>query len=152
MIMVRKMRRVRRVRKVRATPEEQTLVLNVDLEVFSKAPLDALVSALKRKVDVLYVGDWHPRRYAACLEVAGSGYKADSERLIRRFVKMIKALPRKEKRLWDGALSREFNIGIETAAKARSFELRIDDELLDAVRSVNGIIIVTVYAPVRLPR
>jgi hypothetical protein len=138
--------------KVQDQKDDPTAVLNVDLEVFSQEPLEGLVAAIKRKVDVLYVGKWRGRQYAACLEVAGSGYKADSERLVRRFVKMIKALPRRERKLWDRARSREFNIGIEVAAKAKAFELRLDGDTLDAIRSVDGTIVVTVYAPERLPR
>ena len=46
------------------TEEEGTTFLNVDLEVISRTPLDPLVEAFGRKVDVLHVGPWG-QRYGA---------------------------------------------------------------------------------------
>ena len=67
--------------------------MNVDLEVISRTPLDPLVQAFGRKVDVLHVGPWG-RRYGAHVEVAGSGYRGNADSLIRRLVTLVKALPR----------------------------------------------------------
>ena len=78
--------------------DEGTHFLNVDLEVFSRAPLDELVAARGEKIDVLHVGKWG-RHYAAHLEVSGSGYQAQAERLIHRFVAMVRALPSSKRRL-----------------------------------------------------
>jgi hypothetical protein len=131
------------------TEEGGTTFLNVDLEVISRAPLDPLVQAFGRKVDVLHVGPWG-QRYAAHVEVAGSGYRANADLLIRRLVTLVKALPRNARRLWDTAQSREFNVGIEAAAKSRTFELRLEPETLMAVAGVAGRIVITVYAPERI--
>ena len=75
------------------TEEEGTTFLNVDLEVISRTPLDPLVQAFGRKVDVLHVDQWG-RRYGAQVEVAGSGYRGNADSLIRRLVTLVKALPR----------------------------------------------------------
>ena len=131
------------------TDEEGTTFLNVDLEIISRTPLDPLVQTFGRKVDVLHVGPWG-RRYGAHVEVAGSGYRANADRLIRRLVSLVNALPRSARRLWDTAESREFNVGIEAAAKSRTFELRLEPETLMAVAGVAGRIVVTVYAPERI--
>jgi len=130
------------------TEEEGTTFLNVDLEVISRTPLDPLVRAFGRKVDVLHVGPWG-RRYGAHVEVAGSGYRGNADSLIRRLVTLVKALPRNARRLWDTAQSRVFNVGIEAAAKSRTFELRLEPETLMAVAGVAGCIVITVYAPER---
>lgn len=130
--------------------EEGTKFLNVDLEVFSRSPLDPLIAAFGKKVDILHVGKWG-RRYTAHLEVAGSGYRADAERLIGRFVAMVKALSKSNRELWDRAQSRDFNLGIETASRSRTFELRLDRDTLAAVAGVKGSVVITVYAPDRLP-
>ena len=53
------------------TEEEGTTCLNVDLEVISRTPLDPLVQAFGRKVDVLHVGPWG-QRYGAHVEVAAA--------------------------------------------------------------------------------
>jgi hypothetical protein len=130
--------------------QERTKFLNVDLEVFSRSPLDPLVAAFGKKVDILHVGKWD-RRYAAHLEVSGSGYQADADRLIRRFVAMVKALPKSGRRLWDQAQSRDFNLGVEAASKSRPLELKLQPETIAAVASVKGSVVITVYAPDRLP-
>jgi hypothetical protein len=129
--------------------DERTHFLNVDLEVFSRAPLDGLVAAFGEKVDVLHVGKWG-RRYAAQFEVSGSGYQAQAERLIHRFVAMVRALPSSKRRLWNGAQSREFNLGIEATARSKVFELRLQPKTLEAIVSVDGTVVVTVYAPERV--
>jgi hypothetical protein len=131
------------------TEEEGTTFLNVDLEVISRTPLDPLVQAFGRNVDVLHVGPWG-QRYGAHVEVAGSGCRGNADSLIRRLVTLVKALPRSARRLWDTAQSREFNVGIEAAAKSRTFELRLEPETLMAVAGVAGRIVITVYAPERI--
>jgi len=132
------------------TDNEPTHVLNVDLDIVSKAPLERLVQAWGEKVDVLHVGKWG-RHYGARLEVGGSGHKAHADRLISRLVALVEALPKSRRLLWDQAQSREFNVGIEAAIKSPIFEWRIQPKTLDAVARVDGRIIVTVYAPERRP-
>jgi hypothetical protein len=68
--------------------------------------------------------------------VAGSGYRGNADSLLRRLVTLVKALPRNARRLWNTAQSREFNVGIEAAAKSRTFELRLEPETLMAVAGV----------------
>ena len=131
------------------TVEEGTTFLNVDLEVISRTPLDPLVQAFGRKIDVLHVGP-RGRRYGAHVEVAGSGSRGNADSLMRRLVTLVEALPRNARRLWDTAQSREFNVGIEAAATSRMFELRLEPETLMAVAGVAGRIVISVYAPERL--
>jgi hypothetical protein len=132
-----------------AVDDQDTHFLNVDLEVFSRAPLDGLVAALGKRVDVLYVGKWG-RRYAANLEISGSGHRAKAELLIQRFVAMVRTLPSGSRRLWNGAQSREFNLGIEATVRSKTFELKLQPKTLAAIVSVDGTVVVTVYAPERI--
>lgn len=44
--------------------EKRTQFLNVDLDIFSKVPLDRIVDAFGEKVFVLHAGKWG-RRYSA---------------------------------------------------------------------------------------
>jgi len=129
--------------------DEGTHFLNVDLEVFSRAPLDGLVAAFGKKVRVLHVGKWG-RRYAAQLEVSGSGYQPHAERLIHRFVTMVRALPSSKRRFWNVAQSREFNLGIEATVGSKAFELKPQPKTLEAIVSVDGTVAVTVYAAERV--
>ncbi len=133
-----------------SSSDEETHVLNVDLDILSDAPLEPLVSALGERVDVLHVGRWG-HRYAARLEVSGSGYRADANRLIKRLVALVESLPEDTRMLWDRARRREFNVGIEAAVRSPRFEWQIDPMVLEAVQRVEGRLVVTIYAPERLP-
>lgn len=102
--------------------EEGTHFLNVDLDIFSRARLDPIVDAFGEKVFVLHVGKWG-RRYSAHFELSGSGIHPppashnrvakEADRLVQRFVGLVKQLPRPARQLWNKADSREFNVGIE---------------------------------------
>ena len=130
--------------------QERTHLLNVDLDIVSDSPLEPLVEAFGEKVDVLHVGKWG-RRYGARLEVGGSGDQDDPNELINRFVTVVEALPKSRRKLWNQARSREFNVGIEAAARSPMFEWRVHPKTLAAVVRVDGRIVVTVYAPERMP-
>jgi hypothetical protein len=135
----------------RITDNEGTQFLNVDLDVFSKVPLDPIVDAFGKKVFVLHAGKWG-RRYSAHFELTDSGRGQQGDQLIRRFVELVKRLPRRARRLWNEADRREFNIGIEAAVRSQIFELRLQPRTLEAVARVGGRIVVTVYAPERVLR
>jgi len=126
--------------------EKRTGFLNVDLDIVSTKPLAPLVQAFGRKVDVLHTGRWG-RRYGARLELAGSGHRGNPDPLIRRLVALVESLPRASRRVWDGAQSREFNVGIEAVVASHPFELRLEPRTLAAVARVGGRIAITVYAP-----
>ena len=121
---------------------EQTSFLNVDLDIVSKAPLESLIAALGRPVLVLYAGP-EGRRQVAHLEAAISS--DDPNRLIRRFVDLVRNLPRAEKRLWDTAEKREFNLGFQAAAAPATFESHLDAATVRAAASVHAGIGITIY-------
>ena len=133
----------------RPTDGGETEFLNVDLEVFSRERLAPLVEALGPSVHVLHEGRWG-RRYAACLEVSGS-YRLSADAIIRRMVRLLTKMPRSARVLWNRAQTRQFNVGIEAAARSRTFELPLGPETLRAAARVGAQLVVTVYAPERVP-
>jgi hypothetical protein len=60
-------------------------------------------------------------------------------------VKLVKRLPRSERRLWNAATRREFNIGIQAASGPASYELPLDPATVRAAADVNATIGITVY-------
>ncbi|HEY7476085.1 MAG TPA: hypothetical protein VH679_13795 [Vicinamibacterales bacterium] len=142
-------------RVVRARPDQPdypdfhaTTFLNVDLDIWSRQPLDPLVAAFGRRVVVLYCGK-EGRRYGAHLELPPRGAsKQRADRLIRGFAGLVRALPARARALWNQARVRDFNIGIQAAAAPHSYELPVDAKTLRAAAGVNARIVVTVYAPV----
>ena len=125
--------------------------LNVDLVIYSKADLQPLVAAMGKRVIVLYLGREH-RAYKACLEI--SGMSKNPESTIRTFCKLIRGLPPSARKLWFGAKSRMFDVGIDSVPKG-TYWFEISQETVAEVAKLNALIAVTVYGKLkkaRLPR
>jgi hypothetical protein len=61
---------------------------------------------------------------------------------------LIRALPRAKKRLWLAATRRDFNIGIQSAAKPHAYEFTLEAPTIQAVSYLRARVAITVYAPV----
>jgi len=72
--------------------DEETRFLNVDLDIISRVPLNAVVEAFGKMAFVLYVGR-RGRLYSAHVEMSDSGYRDNAEQLIQRLAKLVKKLP-----------------------------------------------------------
>jgi hypothetical protein len=123
-----------------------TQYCNVDLDIVSQAPLDGLVQAFGEDVVVLYVGG-RGRSYEAHLELSHRHPARTAERAITRFVRLIKRVPPRYRRVWDRARSREFNVGIEAGLEPHAFELCVSRRALEAITEVDAAMVITVYAP-----
>jgi hypothetical protein len=132
----------KRPRQPKPPKAAKTTFLNVDLDIYSTVPLESLVKAFGRRVLTLYVGP-DGRRHAAHLEMAGASSNPDQ--LIRSFVRLVQRLPRAQRRLWDNAQLREFNIGIQSASGPASYELHLKPATVKAASEITATIGVTVY-------
>jgi hypothetical protein len=124
---------------------EPTHYANVDLDVYSRVPLDGFVQALGDEVFALYAGGAR-RKYEAHLELASS-QTVSADDTILALARLIRNLPRGFRKIWDSAQRREFNIGIEAGLEPHDFELRLQQRTLKAVTDVRGVLVITVYAP-----
>lgn len=124
-----------------------TSFLNVDLDVSGREDLSPLVQALRPAIFELYTGR-SGSRYQAHLELAsrGSGGPSDADGTIRRFVRLLRALPPRARRLWNRAGQRDFNIGIQGGIEPHAFELGLPATTLQAVAGLRARIVLTVYA------
>ena len=125
---------------------EPTHYLNVDLDIFSSVSLKGLVNALGDEALVLYVGG-KGQKHEARVELASS-HNLTADRTIMGLIRLVDRLPPRYRRVWDSADSREFNVGIEAGLEPHDFGLRLNRRTVQAVASVSGVIVVTVYAPV----
>jgi hypothetical protein len=123
---------------------EPTHFLNVDLDIYSHKDLQPLVTAMGRKVIVLYVGR-QKRTYSAHLELYRMAKTADST--IRSFCALVRALAPRERKLWDQAKVRDFNIGVQSGMQPRSYELALQEETVKSASELGARIVFTVYAP-----
>ena len=128
----------RRVRSV------ATHFLNVDLDIYSRSDLQPLVERIGKSVAVLYVGR-ERRKYSAHLELAKDLRTADAA--IRSFCRLISALPKTERALWDSATIRSFSIGIQSGPEPRALDFVVRSETLRVLSELDAQVVVTVYAP-----
>jgi hypothetical protein len=123
---------------------------NVDLDIHSKSDLQPLVDGLGDEVIDLFVGRVR-RTYEAHLELA-SGNNQTPTSIILGFCKIIRALPRSKRKIWDSAKSRNFDIGIHAPVRNHHYWSAVSTEAVRAAAELNAQIAVTVYGPMRLTR
>jgi hypothetical protein len=124
--------------------DNTTKFLNVDLDIVAKSDLKPLAEALGKRVQVLYVGR-EGRSYGLHLETLARSHSADAK--IQKFASLIEGLPPSKRKLWDGARSRDFNIGVQAATLPHAYELALAETSIQTVSSLNARIVFTVYAP-----
>jgi len=117
--------------------------LNVDLDIYSRSKLDPLAAAFGQKAAVLYVGR---ERHLCSAHFELNWQPKTADAAIRGLAALVRGLPRTKRRLWDAAISRAFNIGIQ-AAGAKPYEAKLAPGTLEVVTSLKARIVVTVYAP-----
>lgn len=128
-----------------ALPTPATHFLNVDLDLKSKADLGPLLDAMGENV----VGIHSEKRRGAhrvLLELYELRY-VDAERCLARFADLIRRLPTPARRLWNGALHRRFDVGIQAVSGGPTFTSALTNATLRRVGELGGELIVTVYAP-----
>lgn len=123
--------------------ERTTHFLNVDLEVRSRASLAALVARLEGRVVVLS-SERLRGVHLARFETLGAR-TATPDRCIAALVRLVEDLPRPERRLWDGASERVFDIGIQAGRDGQVFRPKIAASTLARVAALGAGIRVTVY-------
>src|SRR5688572_30018463 len=120
--------------------EKLTHFLNIDLEVWSRRRLDVLVEAFG-EIN-LYVGPMG-RLQLATFET--SRVSSNPDVLVRALVARARALRGEAKRLWEGAVRRDFNLGIQGGLEPRTTEVMLSRASLRAISEIGGAVVVTVY-------
>jgi hypothetical protein len=121
-----------------------TTFLNVDLDLLSRSNLQPLVTALGGRTFALHVGR-DKQTYRAHLELSKAPKNPDAA--IRSFAALISALPKAERKLWDTAKARDFNIGVQAAMQPRSYEIPLARETIEEVSRLKARLLFTIYAP-----
>ncbi|MEM8494082.1 MAG: hypothetical protein AAF663_01690 [Planctomycetota bacterium] len=116
--------------------------LNVDLDIESREPLDALIADLGPEVHVLHHGQAHGL-YEAGLELASE--RSDAESTIAAFCMLLENLETESRAIWDRAVSRTFDIGFESGDTPRNFRAIIHPETVQSIADLNAAVMVTIY-------
>lgn len=126
------------------TSEGATQFLNVDLDVWSKRPLEPFVTALGKHLYVHYVGR-EGTRHGAHVALARDSASADTT--ARALARLVEKLPKAARRLWDTASAREFNIGIQAGLTPHAHEVRLSPATLEVIARLTARVVVTTYSP-----
>lgn len=121
---------------------DRTIFLNVDLDLRGASGLDELIRYLKPAVVVM---NWTTADLSVELNIEGS---CSLDETLRRFVTIVQSLPQSARKIWDGCEFRRFNAGIQAGREPHEEHFLISKEVIAAVASIQGELLVTVYAPV----
>jgi hypothetical protein len=127
---------------------ETTTFLNVDLDILSRSPLEPLVEALGKGVFVHHVGR-EGKQHGA--HVSLSSYDQSADSLMRAMARRVEKLAPVAKKLWNTAVSREFNVGIQAGLSPHCHEVQLTNETVRLVGRLGGHIRITTYAPATPP-
>lgn len=128
---------------------DEKVFLNVDLEIFSKSDLKLLADALRRNLDVHYLG-MEFGKHKAYFEL--SAFPRSPDAAIIRYCKLIQKLRPDARKLWDGAKSRSFDIGFEAPRRGRYFWGAVSRDAVRAAADVGAQIAITVYGPMKVAK
>jgi hypothetical protein len=132
---------------IRSHPVTSSAFLNVDLEIRSRAKLDALADALSDAVFVLYSGPAESRTHLLNLELSRDSPRRSRTpaACIAAFCDLIENLPPVPRRLWDRAFRKSFDIGWQRAAPERSSTFALEPAILQRIAKLGASLAVTLY-------
>ena len=117
--------------------------LNVDLEIESSSPLDSLAEAMGKAVLVLYSGPGRGRSYLLCLEDSRWSNTPDSA--ARALCSAVERLPVRDRRLWDRAKRKEFDVGYELPTGVRAVHIALQPGTLERMVAIGATVAFTCY-------
>ena len=114
--------------------------LNVDLDLESREPLGRLVDALPSLI-VMFSARM---RGKYLMSVEGPWPTLPLDETLRRFAKLISSLSGENRRLWQRASKRCFNIGFACGSR-RAAPFSIRSTTIDAIAAIGASVEVTLY-------
>lgn len=117
--------------------------LNVDLEIVSRSKLDAVEVGFRKLVHKLYCAPWRKGLYLLAVECNRCPKNADAG--ILALCDAVDQLGRAERRLWDRALSRRFDVGYSFTPGVSSVQVALHPETLGRVVALGGTVTFTCY-------
>ena len=117
--------------------------LNVDLDVESDRPLEALVADLGEEVVVLHHGQARGL-HVATLETAADSKSAEAT--ILNFCMLLENLSDDARAVWDGCCTRTLDIGFDSGDSPSSLRSVLHPGTVRRVAELGAAITVTIYA------
>lgn len=129
---------------------DQSVFANVDLDLYSSEDLRPLVNAFGNKVIEMWVGKVR-RTYEAHLEI-GWTRKKNPTSIILKFCRLVESLKASDRKLWDAAKTKSFDIGIHAPTRNHHYWSAVSPEAIRATASVGAQIAFTIYGPMKPAR
>ena len=116
--------------------------LNVDLILQSKEDLTPIVNHFGENIFVLHNGK-KDESYYAYIELSEDHHEPNEA--IDALCTLIEALGTNEKKIWDNALSRVFDVGYEGGKTPNRFSTDINPKVLERLAKYNTCLRVSIY-------
>ena len=116
--------------------------LNTDLDIESKSDLSRIVEEFGEDVIVLHHEERRGYQHAS-FEISGNGTDADG--VINSFCRLVEQMPEEVREIWDGCVSRVFDIGYESGSMPQNFRSEIRASTIQRVAEVGASVVITIY-------
>ena len=118
--------------------------LNTDLDIESKSDVSRIVEEFGEDVIVLHHEERRGYEHAS-FEISGSSADADADSVINSFCRLVEELPKEVREIWDGCVSRVFDIGYESGSSPQNFRSEIRASTIQRVAQIGASIATTIY-------
>ena len=116
--------------------------LNTDLDIESKSDLSKVVEEFGEDVIVLHHGERRGYQHAS-FEISVDNTDADS--VINSFCRFVEQMPKEVREIWDGCVSRVFDIGYESGSSPQNFRSEIRASTIQRVAEIGASVVITIY-------
>jgi hypothetical protein len=117
--------------------------MNVDLEIVSRSKLDGIEKAVQERAHALFCGPVRKGIFLLSLEC--NRYPKDADAGIVELCTTVDALGDSDRRLWDRALRRTFDVGYRIASGSRAVHVGLRAETLRRVTRLGATVAFTCY-------
>jgi hypothetical protein len=125
--------------------QDDSIFLGIILDIFSRSDLQPLGRILgdkvSRKTFVKFKGTYH-----ALFELPWSPRQTPSS-IILRFCKLVRTFPPTQRKIWESAKSKSFDIGFDEPKEGHGYWGFVSTEAVQAAAEVGARIAFTIYGP-----
>lgn len=116
--------------------------LNTDLDIESKSDLSRIVEEFAEDVITLHHEERRGYQHAS-FEI--SEMCTDADKVINSFCRLVDELPKEVREIWDGCVSRVFDIGYESGSSPQNLRSEIRASTIQRVAEIGASVVVSIY-------
>ena len=116
--------------------------LNTDLDIESKSDLSRIVEEFGEDVITLHHGEMRGYQQAR-FETSYDNIDADG--VMNSFCRLVEQMTKEVREIWDGCVSRAFDIGYESGSSPQNFRSEIRASTIQRVAEIGASVVITIY-------